>query len=108
MLKEKLGELPPKKKRENILKSIRGGKGKDKKEPESKEKSALDPLLKYENSITARLNDNYRIKADGVVFFPHNFSGNTVTYILFSTGFAMASTLISSTYTTRDCLLTHS
>lgn len=37
--------------------------------------------MKYENSITVRLNDGLRIKTDGVVIFPHHFAGNNVVFV---------------------------
>lgn len=112
LMKEQNGELPKKKKeaKEKILKALKKGKGKDKekeKAPEIKEEG-VDPLLKYENSITARLADGHRIKADGVVFFPHFFSGNTVLLNILSIGCVTESTPTSITFTMRDYLPTPS
>ena len=40
-----------------------------------------DPKLKYNDSVTARIADNVRIKADGVVLFPNAYEGNLVHHL---------------------------
>ena len=45
--------------------------------------------LKYYESVTVRLSDELRIKADGVVLFPHEFVGNTVIIIIVRNGLKM-------------------
>jgi len=57
---------------------------------------------KYRQSVTVRVADDIRVKADGVVIFPHEFEGNTVRLSLLSNGSKMESTLISSTSMVKD------
>ena len=52
-----------------------------------------------------RLSEEVRVKADGVVIFPHEFEGNTVDTSLFSNGSKKENTLISNTSKARDYLV---
>jgi hypothetical protein len=88
------------------LAEAKGEKGKEN-EKEKKSEEA-DPKLKYENSVIVRISDELRVKADGVVIFPHEFAGNTVCSSLGSNGCATGSTLISTTSTTTDSAVTTS
>ena len=62
---------------------------------ERKMGSAREDKLRYDESVTVRISDELRIKADGVVLFPHEFVGNTVTLHPFRSGSKTANTPIS-------------
>lgn len=39
-----------------------------------------DERKKYQDAVTVRISDDLRVKADGVIIFPHEFAGNTVPF----------------------------
>jgi hypothetical protein len=57
--------------------------------------SLVAPKVNYQDSIQVRISDDLRLKADGVVIFPHGFAGNTVCVTLYRSGSKTANTLIS-------------
>lgn len=66
------------------------------------EEEEEDTTEKYIDSVTVRISDELRIKADGVVIFPQEFHGNTVPIRILRNGLETVNTRISSTSTTTD------